>query len=172
MDIKQQEKEFMKFRKNYRKNFKEAVEALEKELRFAYSLKSYFYEIFTKIYKLCEMFATEESKTLKNRWGKQYSVHVEHYKDKEGVMHDILHIPLMGVILKEDKESLIEMQTKISDAFISLVPTIQWLDYNGSKVIIGPKVLTHDEEMRKKYFNMMSSVGLELVIYKDHDFMN
>lgn len=168
MDIKQQEKEFLEFQKNYRKKFKEAAEALEKVLRFAYSLKMYFYEIFAKIYKLCELFASEESKTLKNQWFKKYGVHVEHYKDKEGITHDILHIPL-SLVLKEDKEALIEMQTEISDRFINLVPTIQWLDYNGSKVINGPKVLTHDKEMRKKYFNMMSSVGLELVIYKDRN---
>ena len=173
MDIKTQEKEFLEFQKNYRKNFKEAAEALEKVLRFAYSLKMYFYEIFAKIYKLCELFASEESKTLKNQWFKKYSVHVEHYKDKEGITHDILHIPFMGLVLKEDKEALIEMQTKLSDSFSTLIPTIQWVDYNGTSIFNGPKVLTHDEEMRKKYFNMMSSVGLELVIYKDRNvFMN
>lgn len=166
MDIEIQEKEFLEFRKNYRKNFKEAEEALEKELRFSYSLKRYYNEIFTKIYNLCQLFSSEESKYLKNQW-KSHSVRVEHYKDKEGVMHDILHIPLMGVILKEDKEALIEMQTQISEKFFCLIPTIQWVDCIGFEHFAGPKILIHDEELRKKYFNMISSVGLELVIYKD-----
>lgn len=158
----------MNINKNYRKDFKEAEEALEKEIRFSYSLKTYYNEIFTRIYKLCEMFTSEESKTLKNQW--KNSVRVEHYKDKEGVMHDILHIPFMGLVLKEDKEALIEMQTEISDRFINLVPTIQWVDCVGFEHFAGPKLLTYDEESRKKFFNMVSSVGLELVIYKDHAF--